>query len=99
MRNIIFDYGGVIIDIDYSRTRIAFERLGVTDFSEHFNQLQQSALFDDFEKGNISEREFRDRLNQQVGASFTDEEIDNAWNAMILGVSERPDQAIDRIVC
>jgi len=86
IRNIIFDYGGVIIDLDYGRTEEAFKKLGVKDFEHHFNQLTQTPLFDDFDKGKISETEFRHRLNQQVGAQFTDEQIDGAWNAMLLGI-------------
>ena len=88
IHNIIFDYGGVIIDLDYDRTINAFKKLGVEHFEDHFNQLRQTPLFDDFDKGKISERDFRDRLNQQLGTHFSDEQIDEAWNAMLIGIRE-----------
>lgn len=88
IRNIIFDYGGVIIDLDYNRTENAFKELGIIDFDKHFNQLTQDSLFDNLDKGIISNEEFRRQLNQQVGTHFSDGEIDTAWNAMLLGIRE-----------
>ncbi|MGB3075087.1 MAG: HAD family phosphatase [Chitinophagales bacterium] len=83
IRNIIFDYGGVIIDIDMKRTEDAFIRLGVKDFNQHFNQLKQTTLFDNFDKGKITEQEFRDQLNKELGTQFSDQQINDAWNAML----------------
>ncbi|MCY7410595.1 MAG: HAD family phosphatase [Chitinophagales bacterium] len=88
IRNIIFDYGGVIIDIDYEKTITEFVKLGVTNFDSHFSQLRQSQLFDLLDKGMIREKEFRDGLREQTGLQLTDEQIDSAWNAMIIGIGE-----------
>ncbi len=88
IKNIIFDYGGVIIDVDYFRTQKAFEKLGVAHFDEQYSQLRQQPLFDDFETGKISENTFREELNKQLGRSFSTEKIDEAWNAMLLGIRE-----------
>lgn len=55
---IIFDLGGVILDIDYHRTANAFINLRVDNFSELFSQLKQDRLFDDFEKGLSTHRVF-----------------------------------------
>lgn len=65
------------------RTEDAFIELRVKDFNLHFNQLKQTALFDNFDKGKITEQEFRDQLNQQLGTSFSDQQINDAWNAML----------------
>jgi putative hydrolase of the HAD superfamily len=46
---LIFDLGGVLIDIDYTKTQRAFEALGITNFSELYSQASQQALFDRFE--------------------------------------------------
>ncbi|MBA2421881.1 MAG: HAD family phosphatase [Chitinophagales bacterium] len=88
IKSIIFDYGGVIIDVDYSRTHTAFERLGVSHFKEQYSQLRQQPLFDDFETGKTSEKTFRSELNKLFGTSFSDAQIDDAWNAMLLGIRE-----------
>lgn len=83
IRNIIFDFGGVIIDLDMQRTEDAFIKLGVQNFNDHFNQLKQSALFDNLDKGRITEHEFREKLNHELGTQFSDRQIDDAWNAML----------------
>ena len=88
IRNIIFDYGGVIIDIDYNKPKEEFEKIGVRNFDAHFNQLNQTSLFSDFEKGLVTEQEFRSKLNQQLGMQLTDEQIDHCWNSMVLGIRE-----------
>ncbi|HYV93105.1 MAG TPA: HAD family phosphatase [Chitinophagales bacterium] len=88
IHNIIFDYGGVIIDLDYNRTKMEFEKFGVKNFDEHFSQLRQTPLFDLLEKGKISEHDFRDEIRKQTGVPLTDEQIDSAWNSMLVGIRE-----------
>ena len=57
---VIFDFGGVLIDIDYERTIDAFKALGISDFKALYSQAAQSALFNDIETGAISNEEFID---------------------------------------
>jgi putative hydrolase of the HAD superfamily len=59
MRNIIFDLGAVIIDIDYNLTSEAFKRLGLLHFDEIYSKAKQDHLFDRFEKGEMSDEEFK----------------------------------------
>jgi putative hydrolase of the HAD superfamily len=80
---IIFDLGGVLIDIDYQATSSAFKLLGVTDFDFHYSQLQQNSLFDAFEKGEISSQFFINKLMDIVPKGVTPNEIVKAWNAML----------------
>jgi len=82
--NIIFDLGGVLLNIDYHRTIKAFEQLGFKDFSSAYTQLAQSELFDRFERGEVTPDEFRHGIRPSLRADVTDTEIDEAWNAMLL---------------
>jgi putative hydrolase of the HAD superfamily len=82
--NIIFDLGGVIINVDYHKTENAFKSLGISDFENVFSQAQQNKIVDKFETGNISPAEFRESLRKLCGFHISDITIDNAWNAMIL---------------
>jgi putative hydrolase of the HAD superfamily len=86
IKNIIFDLGGVIIDIDYNLAAAAFKKLGIVDFDNFYSKAKQSSLFDDFEKGLISNSDFRASLRQYLPESVTDHQIDEAWNAMLLGI-------------
>jgi len=82
--SIIFDLGGVILNIDYHRTTRAFKALGMDDFERHFTQLKQQHLFDLYETGHISDADFRLGLRPHLRPDVTDAEIDDAWNAMLL---------------
>lgn len=89
-QNIIFDFGGVILNLDYHRTTKAFRDLGISDFDERYSQLSQTDLFDQFERGEISPETFRKGLNSVLNEKIADEALDAAWNAMLLDLpSER----------
>jgi FMN phosphatase YigB (HAD superfamily) len=81
---IIFDLGGVILNIDYLKTIQEFKKIGVSNFDELYTQAKQNNVFDDFETGNFSEHEFRDYIRQVSKVNLSDEQIDTAWNAMLL---------------
>jgi len=84
IKNIVFDLGGVILNIDYHLTIDAFKRLGFENFDTIFTQAKQTGIFDKLDKGQITPKEFRDGVRELAGKPFTDEQIDNAWNAMLL---------------
>ncbi|OIP00436.1 MAG: hypothetical protein AUJ98_07785 [Bacteroidetes bacterium CG2_30_33_31] len=84
IKNIIFDLGGVILNIDYNKTSEAFRDLGLIDFDNLYSQSEQSHLFDKFEKGLISENDFRENIRIFSKINLTDFQIDSAWNAMLL---------------
>ena len=81
---ILFDLGGVLIDIDYQATEHAFIELGVTDFQHHYTQFNQDRLFDLFETGRISAQHFINKLLPIVKRGTSPNQIVHAWNAMIL---------------
>lgn len=89
LKNIIFDLGGVIVNIDYQLTTQAFFNLGLADFDTLFSQAKQNDLFDIYEKGLISSSDFRNEIRKYIGDNFDDTIIDNAWNAMLLDVPEQ----------
>lgn len=86
VRNIIFDLGGVIINLDFRRTRDAFISLGAADFDGIYSQAQQSGFFDEFDKGLLSPESFRMEIRKHLPEHVTDQQIDAAWDAMLLDV-------------
>ncbi|GAB3572359.1 HAD family hydrolase [Hymenobacter daeguensis] len=84
--NLLFDFGGVIIDIDYAATPAAMRRLSRTGSTVEFTQASQAALFDRFETGHLSPAEFRAGLRAAYHLEATDAELDAAWHAMLLDV-------------
>jgi putative hydrolase of the HAD superfamily len=83
-RALIIDLGGVLLNIDYQASKRAFESLGVSDFDAHFSQLAQSHLFDLFETGKISPEYFRREIKKEIPIACAQNDIDHAWNAMLL---------------
>ena len=82
VENIIFDFGGVLLDIDYQKTTNALESL--LHEPAEFSQANQSELFDAIETGHISPDQFRERLRAACkDAQISDEKLDRAWNAML----------------
>ena len=85
VKNIIFDLGGVILNVDYGKTIEAFRNLGIENFDTLFSQAQQTDLFDRLDMGIISNADFRNELrNFKPSLKLTDDQIDMAWNAMLL---------------
>jgi len=80
---VILDLGGVILDIDYHLTINAFKDLGISNFEDQYSKKVQSGLFDLLETGKISASEFYHEM-RTVNTSMTDEQIQQAWNAMLL---------------
>ena len=83
-KTIIFDLGGILINIDYQRCVASFEKLNIFDFSKQFTQAAQSDFMDLFETGHKSENEFREWVNTFTPNKLTDQEIDTAWNSILL---------------
>lgn len=87
-KNLILDLGGVLLNLDYNRTKEAFAALGVPDFNAHYTQFKGSPLFDDLETGRVTDKAFYDALRKSAGLDLTDAQIRDAWNAMLLDFPE-----------
>lgn len=83
---LIFDFGGVFINLNYSATIEAFQQLGIENFDVLYSQAQQSNLFDDYETGKISSQRFINGLLDYLPAKTTPNQVVAAWNAMLLDI-------------
>ena len=91
IKAIIFDYGGVIININYQATIDAFNALGTIDFEEMYSQASQSNLFNQIETGQISGQYFINQILDYLPAGTSPNSVVRAWNEMI------QDVPVDRI--
>jgi FMN phosphatase YigB (HAD superfamily) len=83
IKNIIFDWGGVITDLHLEATKNAFRQLGIDLFDESVPHIHFDDLFIPFETGKITPGEFRNRLRKFSQKELSDQQIDSAWNAML----------------
>jgi glucose-1-phosphatase len=81
---IIFDLGGVILNLNYQLTEYAFIQLGMADFKTIYSQHNQKQLFDDFETGKVSQFHFINRMLDLLPKGCNGNQVVHAWNAMIL---------------
>lgn len=96
-KNIILDLGGVLLNLDYQKTIDAFIQLGIKDFDELYTQLSQEHLFDEYEKGNINCQDFINGLKNYLPSEVTEQEIIDAWNAMLLDFPKERIELLEKL--
>lgn len=84
IHNIIFDLGGVFLDLDMNKTIKAYQDMGFTPEMYQFDQ-EHSRYFLKFETGKIPPGEFRNGIRELLKKDISDEVLNEAWNSMIGG--------------
>lgn len=88
LKNIIFDYGNVIFEINFKRTQAALLQLGILNVEDFFSHKNHHQLFNNFETNAISPNEFRAGIREAAhNNDLSDQQIDDAWNSLLIGVS------------
>lgn len=90
--NIIFDWGGVITELDFEGMNTAFSELGISDFHAYFSKHGLKDFFRKFELGQISPETFRAEIGKLCEKGTTAAQIDKAWNTIL---SITPSSRID----
>lgn len=88
IKNIIFDFGGVIAPIDRDKAVEAFVRLGLADADLRLDKYHQTGIFQELEEGRISAEIFQEKLGELCGCKLEWEETQRAWMGFFSTVSE-----------
>ena len=86
IKNLLIDFGGVLINLDRPRCIENFKKLGLQNVDELLNVYHQQGIFMQQEKGLVTSAEFRDVIRQMVGKPLTDQQIDDAWNSFLVDI-------------
>ena len=86
IKNLLFDLGGVIMDIEKDRCVEAFVRLGLPDAPSYFGEYSQKGPFMLLEEGAISTDDFHRSLRADIGREVSDSEIDHAFCQFLTGI-------------
>ena len=86
IKNIVFDLGGVLIDLDFKSAINGLQKAGFTNVKEQLQAFDREGIFQKFELGEISADEFRASIRENSNVSLTDEEVDSLWNLMLLEI-------------
>lgn len=88
IKNIIFDLGGVLLNLDIGQTLQAYKNMGLLNIEEYFRIGHAASFFKKYETGDISDEEFIDSIYKMEGNTGSRKEILAAWNAMLLDFPE-----------
>lgn len=100
IKNILFDLGGVLVDLDVRRTIEAFRRIVRTEDASSPITAQgllgghDSLLIDRYQVGAISTREFIDTILSVCREGTREDDVIEAWHAMLLGISDENKQLL-----
>lgn len=79
IKNIVFDFGGVVVTLDHQQAVRRFKALGLKDAEKKLDPYTQGDIFGELEKGEITAGEFIELLSRQCGRRLTYEECAHAW--------------------
>ncbi len=88
IKNIIFDLGAVIINIDENRSHTAIKRLSGPAYSKIQADANKTSIFEHFERGTLDAKQFRDFFRGHLDDEISDERFDLAWNAMLMDIPQ-----------
>ncbi len=95
--NLLFDLGGVIVDIRRQRCVDAFKALGFADIDHYLGDYGQKGAFLALEDGSMTPAQFRDAIRRHIPHAVTDEEIDRAFTDFIIGIPRHRLRALRRL--
>ncbi|MDB5221929.1 MAG: HAD-superfamily hydrolase, subfamily variant 3 [Chitinophagaceae bacterium] len=84
IKAIIFDFGGVILNIDFNQVNKAFTALGIDDFEKMYSQKNAALFFQQLEEGKLDEEEFYNTVRKSTNLQSTNQQLQAAWNSMLL---------------
>jgi putative hydrolase of the HAD superfamily len=101
IKNIIFDFGGVICDLDIQRTIEKFKEFGLPKAEVPGGAKERDRQFEflvsTYETGLITSPQFRDAIRNHYQVPPSDLAIDNAWNALLVGIPETRIRLLENI--
>ena len=93
---IIFDLGGVILNINYQNTIDEFLKLGVKNASTFYSKKVQTDLFNQIETGKITDEKFLSELQKET-TTATSSQVKEAWNAMLLDLPKERISLLEKL--
>jgi putative hydrolase of the HAD superfamily len=85
-KNLIFDLGGVILDLSVAHTLQSFSELSGIPTQKVQEIFDTAPGFNEYERGEMDDTAFRDYIREVYRVNATDQQIDTSWNAMLRGL-------------
>lgn len=99
LKNIIFDLGGVLLQLEMERTKVAFQALagGKKEFEKLSEIFASQQVFENFEVNKIGEKEFVEAFQKNLEHPITVAQLETAWNAMLLNFPKQNLQLLEEL--
>jgi len=97
IKNILFDLGGVILDINIHATLKGFYDLGFPSELMQYPESMSTDVFFKYQTGKLSTEEFRDAIRISAGVEMSDQDFDEAWNAMLVRIPKERTELLKRL--
>lgn len=97
IKNIIFDFGGVILDIDPQLTMNELKKIGFDDVAYFTSKDFVENVLNKFERGILTPEAFRQKIRELTGKDTSDRAIDEAWNALLLDIPRERIAVIEQV--
>lgn len=88
-KNIIFDLGAVIININPEKVQQLLKEMMPTAFDNKFEALQKSGIFEAYEINEISSKQFIKRIEELFDYQISETKIESIWNEMLMDIPAR----------
>ncbi len=88
IKNIVFDFGGVIVNFSREAAVKKFEEIGVANANELLDAYHQKGAFLQVEDGTINAEEFRIILSELAGKELSYEQVKEGWLGFMLDVPQ-----------
>lgn len=97
IKNLLFDLGGVIVDIDRDRCVNAYTEAGMPDADEMLGVYKQSGIFLQLEEGKVTPQQFRDEMRKHFVSNVSDAVIDDCFKQFLLGIPVHRLRALEQL--
>lgn len=81
IKNIVFDFGGVVVTLDHNQAVRKFKALGLKDAEKQLDPYTQGGIFGELEMGKISAQQFVEQLSTLCGKQCSYKDCSEAWLA------------------
>lgn len=99
MKNLVFDLGNVLVELDFSRTLEAFRQIGISDIEEWMHREAFTSIVQDTELNPVSPGEVCRRIRTATHCAASDDQIIAAWDAMLTDISDERKQKLLDLRC
>lgn len=98
MKALIFDMGGVLVDLDMEACKKAFrEDLGFAEIDQILDPCHQKGIIGDMEEGLIGANEFRSYVIERSSAGVQPEDVDKALYKILSAIQPYKIKMLERL--